>query len=271
VVKTNFKKSIIVLLSILVISTSVFGSNSKNLNHVNEEKSFFSTERNKLVQKSYSEGLLSAIVGLPSVFFLGGIFAKKLGLFGTVEMSSPIDAPEDAPEETLVCENNLGIDKDNIELTVKYIDLKGERLNFVNVPGKFREVTTQEDPKGDSFYILKNYNGRKRNLLVRFLNKNCKDYNERREFYVKNFQSFSVLDFHGNKMYGICKNAVVMGICSMCLNPNRKCGLMENIPGEGQFLSNKLNETKNIYYFYDHHDYEQNYIKKQLPILTSTT
>jgi len=55
IIKINFRQKIAILLAILVTTSDVSASNSKNSNCVNREKSSFLTESDGLVKKSYDE------------------------------------------------------------------------------------------------------------------------------------------------------------------------------------------------------------------------
>ncbi|MCL2311664.1 MAG: hypothetical protein FWC41_04115 [Firmicutes bacterium] len=262
-IKINFKQKIAILLSTLVTTSGVSASNSKNLKHVNKEESFFSIKRDMLVQKSYNEKPLAALFTAVGVLGLvKGIFGK--GKSKMVEETSKVNIPE----PTIVrVGNSVGINAENIGRIVNQIRTDDRKLELLNVLpigfGGVKEITNE-----DSFYIFLNYEikeGFEYDLIVRFLNRNHKNYEERRKFYADNLErSTNLVD--SQPIYGIYQNAVIMGVCChrSCYANRTRCGAMKEIPSTLSVGKILFDKKEKVYHRYEHYNHESDVVKEEL-------
>ncbi|MCL2312019.1 MAG: hypothetical protein FWC41_05965 [Firmicutes bacterium] len=292
-IKINLRQKLALLLSTLVTTSGVSASNSENLNRVNTEKSSFSTgsgnkssfliEKAKLVKKSCDEKCLAGGIGLVAIatLLIGilGISGKKnktseetsgkgasKGDSGDESKTGKGPFQANIPERTVVfSRNSLNISESNIKEVVKNITTSGTKLKLVEKSDSSL-LKEFEDEHYDSFYIFENYNETGVGLIVRLLNKNDPCYSGRREFYADNLENFND-DARCQTIYGIYENAVIMEVCNRydCVGNGRiGCGKMTDISSskEKQFL---LDQSKYVYYEYEHHNQESDDIKQHLP------
>ncbi|MCL2312018.1 MAG: hypothetical protein FWC41_05960 [Firmicutes bacterium] len=291
--KINFKQKISVLLSMLVTTSGVFASNSKNLERVNTEKNSFPSEsgnkssllskRGNLVKKSYDEKHVVGILGLITAFgLIMGFYCK--GKSKTAEEASGEEAFKDEsktgkgtfkdesktekgifkvddPEATVVVNNDLNINESNIGEIVKDIITNGKKLILVETTNANPLGVEVEDENLDSFYIFKKWRGRSVDLIVRLFNKDISDYNEKRKFYFDKLKNFNAeRSSFKNNIYGIYQNAVIMRTCVLhnCDNfVEYKCGNIKTLRNleKGKFLVD-VDKVAKVYYKYEHHNWK---------------
>jgi len=283
-IKINFKQKIAILLSTLVTTSAVSASNSKNLNRLNRKgisfstesgnKDSFSSKRNKLIQKSYDEKRVG--LGAFGLVCIAGLL-KVLGIFDKSKTDGEASAKGASKDESKTAEptvvlehSSLGINEGNIGDLVAKIETKDKQLDLLSISigfGGAKKITDE-----DSFYILKGYKneiGANCDLIVRFLNKDRKDYEQRREFYAKNLEKFRALPIIPT-IHGIYKNAVVMETCnhSSCMRQIGSCG-MKKIPHDLPEDRLLFDNREKVYYYYDHHNQESDDVKLYLNNLSN--
>ncbi|MCL2311663.1 MAG: hypothetical protein FWC41_04110 [Firmicutes bacterium] len=152
-------------------------------------------------------------------------------------------------------DNSLGINLSNVGGIISAFEKKGLPLEFaLTSSANYNEIVTDvEEPNKDLFYILKDYsfsNGKQCDLIVRLLNKNDRNYQNRRRFYSENMSKLnSMIEF--KHMLAICKNAVIMEVCQC-----RSCGTNSKIPFKGGVLIHKVDKKEKNFYNYSHYDHE---------------